>query len=243
MNVTIALSEEDVARIGNYVLLRLKNETLQVVQPAGPTTKINPKDGAEMCYVPAGTFLMGEDRHVVDLPAYWMYKHPVTVKQYRQFCTETGYEMPNTPEWGWKNNHPIVNVSWFDAKAYADWAGVQLPTEEQWEKAARGTDGRIYPWGNGWDASKCVCSVSKRRYSTKSVGIIPKGASPYGCLDMAGNVWEWCADWYDNSQRTRCLRGGSWYYGYTEYFRCAYRYCSGPYLRGDNCGFRCAKVA
>ena len=241
MNVTVELSEEDVARIGNYVLLRLKNETPQIVQSIPPTTRLNLKDGAEMCYVPAGTFLMGNDRRVVDVSPFWMYKHPVTVKQYRQFCTETGRDMPDPPNWGWKDDHPIVNVSWFDAKAYADWAGVQLPTESQWEKAARGTDGRVYPWGNEWDTSKCVCSVNEQRCSTESVGSKSEGASPYGCLDMSGNVWEWCAEWYGGNEEYRVLRGGSWFnYLYSYLLRAADRYYFSPDLWSIFLGFRCS---
>ena len=94
----------------------------------------------------------------------------------------------------------MVNVDWNDANAYAEWAGAALPTEAEWEKAARGTDGRIYPWGNDWDRTKCVNAV----HSTMPVGSIPAGASPYGCQDMAGNVWQWCADWYDDELLCEC---------------------------------------
>ncbi len=118
-----------------------------------------------MVRIPAGTFLMGSKagegsddehpQHTVDLTGYWIYRTDVTVAQYRKFCTATGREMPDAPDWGWQDDHPVVNVDWDDANAYADWAGAALPTEAQWEKAARGTDGRIYPWGNDWDATKC----------------------------------------------------------------------------------------
>ena len=167
---------------------------------------INPKDGAEMVWVPAGEFLMGstDDEGVRDerpqrkvyLDGYWMYKTEVTVAQYRKFCEATNREMPEAPEWGWKEDHPVVNVSWHDAVDYAKWAGASLPTEAQWEKAARGTDGRVFPWGNEWDAGACANSVSWSLKGTKPVGSCPAGASPYGCVDMAGNAWEWCADWY-----------------------------------------------
>jgi len=226
--------------------------------------RINPKDGAEMVYIPAGEFIMGsndradeeEPQRSVYLDGYWMYRHPVTVAQYRKFCSETRRKMPDPPSWGWKDDHPIVNVTWHDAKAYADWAGVQLPTEAQWEKAARGTDRRAYPWGNEFDASKAVCGVRRRsEKSTAPVGSIPSGASPYGCLDMAGNVWEWCADWYDEdyyrsapnrnptgpaSGSRRVLRGGSWGSNYSGNVRAALRDVCMPGGRYCGLGFRCS---
>jgi formylglycine-generating enzyme len=169
--------------------------------------RINPKDGAEMVWVPAGDFLMGskEDegatherpQRKVYLDGYWIYKYPVTVAQYRRFCLATDRSMPHPPGWGWKDVHPMVMVNWQDAADYAKWAGASLPTEAQWEKAARGTDGRTYPWGDTWDSSKCANSVNERLWNTRPVGSYPTGASPYGAMDMAGNVWEWCADWYD----------------------------------------------
>ena len=162
--------------------------------------------------------------------------------------------MPGAPSWGWKENHPIVNVSWEDAADYAKWAGGNLPTEAQWEKAARGTDGREYPWGNNWDTTKCVNSGS----STQSVGSLPAGVSIYGCMDMAGNVWEWCVDWYDvnyyksapsrnpsgpSTGDYRVLRGGGWYNYYSVYsVRCA---CRSDYYYPNNSysdiGFRVAR--
>ncbi len=247
-------------------------------------TKINPKDGAEMVLIPAGEFLMGTSeeqvaallkadpilpswiftsetpQHKVYLDAYHMYKTEVTVAQYRKFCTATNRKMPTEPNWKWQDTHPIVNVNWSDAKAYADWAGVALPTEAQWEKAARGTDGRIYPWGNDWDSAKCAVNWSNsgaknKTEGTHSVGSFPMGASPYGAMDMAGNAWEFCADWYGvnyyknapvknptgpatGAGETHVLRGGSWYPDKSTY-RGAFRGHGNP-DRGGNIGFRCA---
>ena len=228
---------------------------------------VNPKDGAEMVWVPAGEFLMGSTGDEVNwderpqrnvyLDGYWIYKTEVTVAQYRKFCEATNREMPEAPEWGWKEDHPVVDVSWQDAADYAEWAGASLPTEAQWEKAARGTDGRKFPWGNEWDGGRCANSVSGRLKGTKPVGSYPSGASPYGCLDMAGNVWEWCAGWYDEdyyrkapsnnppgpaSGSHRVLRGGSWYYAHDGYFRCARRCRYAPGRRYGSYGFRCSRT-
>ena len=237
-------------------------------------TWIRPKDGAVMVSVPAGSFTMGDDNgdddakpaHQVTLDGYWIDKNLVTVAMYQKFCTATGRKMPPEPnghlpdgtpyQWGWADHqdHPIVNVTWDDAKAYADWAGAQLPTEAQWEKAARGTDGRTYPWGNDWDTGKLWSSVDGQKHGTAPVGTFPEGASPYGALDMAGNVWEWCSDYYGKDyyknspaqnptgprySETRVLRGGSWYFYGEFFFRCSDRFSVDPSGRGSYDGFRC----
>ncbi len=203
-------------------------------------------NSVEMVYVPAGGFLMGspagkgdsdeQPQRRVFLDAYWIDKRPVTVGQYRTFCQATERKMPLAPDWGWQEDHPVVNVTWEEAAAYARWAGKRLPTEAEWEKAARGTDGREYPWGNQWDPRKC--SNRGNSHSTQPVGGYPAGASPYGALDMAGNVWEWCADWYGESSyrstparnptgptsgQHRVLRGGSWECDLPAAFRAARR--------------------
>jgi formylglycine-generating enzyme required for sulfatase activity len=252
---------------------------------------VNPKDGAALVWVPAGTFRMGsglredlrdaagrrdwremrdvvwsrlrgenEDSNeapsrAVYLDGYWIYKYEVTVVQYRRFCRATGRAMPEEPPWGWRDDHPIVNVTWDDAVAYAAWAGASLPTEAQWEKAARGTDGRVYPWGNVWDSRRFCNSVDGSAASPSFVGSFLAGASPYGAQDMAGNVWEWCADWYDGEYyrhaprrnptgpatgTTRVLRGGSWYFVVPRYFRAAFRFRFNPLDRYYGVGFRCA---
>jgi formylglycine-generating enzyme required for sulfatase activity len=179
----------------------------------------------------------------------------VTNAQFEQFVKATGYNAGD----GWrkyytkgKEKHPVVNVSWNDAEAYCKWAGKRLPTEAEWEKAARGNDGRIWPWGNAWDKSKCNSYYGGPR-TTTPVGSYPAGASPYGVMDMAGNVLEWCADWYDKNYYTsapdrnpqgpssgiqRVLRGGSWVSGNPYDLRAADRGRNNPEARFDYYGFR-----
>jgi len=225
---------------------------------ANAVSKVNPKDGSVMITIPAGKFIMGSNdgspnekpAHKVYLDSYQIGKYEVTVAQYRKFCKATGREMPTAPYWGWKDNHPVVNATWFDAAAYCKWAGGRLPTEAEWEKAARGTDGRRYPWGNTWDKNKCA-NRELGLSSTAPVGSYPAGASPYGCMDMVGNAWEWCQDWFksypgnsnpvDDTNRFRVLRGGGWSLDDSSIDRCAYREGYGPGHYNVDCGFRLAR--
>jgi formylglycine-generating enzyme required for sulfatase activity len=192
-----------------------------------------------------------------------MYKNPVTVAQFRKYDNANGNKYnwnEKKPSWGWLDNHPMVNVSWMEATAYATWAGVALPTEAQWEYAARGgLDGKNYPWGDDWDGSKCANSVEPNDlYGTKPVESY--AANGYGLYDMAGNVWQWCADFYDSgyyktaaargrdpkgpaSGTSRVLRGGSWYVGSEGVFRCAFRDYVVPDDWYNGSGFRCCAVA
>ena len=249
--------------------------------------RINEKDGAAMLWVPAGEFIRGStDQEIAEmlpgnpdyveaswsesekpqrrihLDGYWIYKYEVTVAQYRKFCHATGRSMP-TPDaldGAWKDSHPIESMTWQDAADYAQWAGCTLPTEAEWEKAARGTDGRIYPWGNKWDSSKCANSAKRELKESRPIGSYPSGASPYGVMDMAGNAIEWCSDWYDEDETyyancpadnppgpeggvSRILRGGSWdyYSAAPTTFRCAARGGAKPDkgTLGGSTGFRC----
>jgi len=219
--------------------------------------------GHPLVFVPAGEFSMGSNElaherpvHRVFLSAYWIDKFPVTNAQFAQFVQATSYQA----QWDWrsafqpgKERHPVVNVTWDDACAYGKWCGKRLPTEAQWEKAARGTDGRRYPWSNNWDGNKC--NVSGR--GTTPVGAYPEGASPYGCQDMAGNVSEWVADWYDPHYYAtspsedppgpatgdrRVLRGGS-FGGSSDGVRCAARYRGDLVYRYGFRGFRVVVVS
>lgn len=208
----------------------------------------NEKDGSILVRIPAGPFQMGDSDQpdnpprTVNLPEFWIGKNDVTNAQYRGFVTATGHQ--SAGDWQsyaqkWGDQAPVVNVSWNDAAAYCQWAGLRLPTEEEWEKAARGTDGRKYPWGNEWDASRCRNDAS----GASPVGSYPSGASPYGCLDMAGNVWQWTASLYDSSHDWRVLRGGSWYNYDAVYFRAACRNSNEPGTYYSTCGFRPARSA
>ena len=183
---------------------------------------------------------MGDDKHPVHVDEFYMDINLVTVGEYALFCQATERKMPTAPEWGWIYNHPMVNVSWYDAADYAKWIDKSLPTEEQWEKAARGTDGRKYPWGDTWDQELCWHYGNSPNGGTHPIGQLPKGASPYGCLDMVGNVWEWTDSWCDNDQECRVLHGGSWNHSTPRFMRCANRDIITPGYLGGDYGFRCA---
>lgn len=237
----------------------------------------------DMVFVPAGEFTMGENKrydwtfmlayniydgpeHAVYLDAFYMDKYEVTNEQYKKFVEETGYRRPSC----WNDarfnqpNQPVVGIGWDDAVAYAKWDGKRLPTEAEWEKAARGTDKRLWPWGNKFDKKKCNVWESEvtrmwesRTNATTIVGKYEDGKSPYGCYDMSGNVWEWCADYYDQNYYTvaplrnpkgpelglqRVIRGGSFLY-FGHYARCSARYRVPTYTQSPQIGFRCAKSA
>ncbi|MDE0314719.1 MAG: formylglycine-generating enzyme family protein [Candidatus Poribacteria bacterium] len=136
-------------------------------------------------------------------------------------------------------DHPVIGISWYEAAAYAKWVGKRLPTEAEWEKAARGTDARKYPWGNKFDFSKL--SYFPHHEKLSAVGSFPEGASPYGVMDMAGSVAEWCADNVD-SKDTKVVRGGGWD-ALRLQLRCTHRKKKPPVYRYYNTGFRCAKDA
>jgi len=214
-----------------------------------------------MVAVPAGEFLMGCDEEAdsecteddekpqrkVNVPAFRIDRTEVTVEAYRQCVNEKHCTLPDTKGRGscnWDRSgyekHPINCIDWNQAEAFCAWAGKRLPTDAEWEKAARGTDGRVYPWGNTWDITTGNVYESYDGYKdTAPVGSFPAGASPYGALDMAGNVWEWTADWFRNGE-TRSLRGGSWV-DLPRRARATRRLGTVPISRLDDVGFRCAR--
>jgi formylglycine-generating enzyme required for sulfatase activity len=229
--------------------------------------QISDKDGMQLLSVPAGEFPMGstdsdiqalpneKPQHTVYLDAFWIDQTEVTNAMYK-LCVQAGLcQAPSDTTYyadAQFGNYPVVYVSWNDAQAYCGWAGRQLPTEAQWEKAARGTDGRLYPWGEGIGCDKANYSGCNVKLSP--VGSYLSGASPYGVLEMAGNVWEWVADWFGenyyasspsnnpigpDSGQYRILRGGSCG-NEAQNIRAALRYRDRPDGPFVVYGFRCA---
>jgi formylglycine-generating enzyme required for sulfatase activity len=170
-----------------------------------------------MVYVPGGDCLMGSNDADADddgkpfrrvfVPSFYMDRTEVTNAEFKRF-------RPSHPYPKGEDNLPVTNVTYDDAAAYARWAGKRLPTEEEWEKAARGADGRRYPWGNQWDAKRVAARAKRKGCSrVQPVGSVSSGASPHGCLDMAGNAWEWVQGFYQGNRHQRILRGGAVGYG------------------------------
>ena len=224
-------------------------------------------DSFDLVKIPAGWFKMGDNFnegsiserpvHDVYLDTFYISKYEITFDQYDFFCEDTGRSKPlDNDGWG-RGERPVINVSWNDAKAFCDWLSdktgknIHLPTEAQWEKAARGTDQRRYPWGNSAPNSN-LANYYSNVGKTVPVGSYPAGASPYGLHDMAGNVWELCQDWYDSSYYStspsrnpkgpssgsiRVRRGGNWIFD-ARYLRSACRLGIYPHIKKNDIGFR-----
>ena len=192
-------------------------------------------------HIPASEFLMGDEQRTIRVDTFRIDKYPVTNAQYKRFVEATDHPPPG--HWGGgtypagKALHPVVYVSWDDAVAYAEWAGKRLPTEEEWEKAARGTAGREYPWGD-WEEGRCNTGETGIRDTTPVGQYSPGGDSPYGCADMAGNVWEWTLSLYEPGKPYRVVRGGSWFND-QENARCGARDWLGENHSYSSRGFRC----
>lgn len=244
---------------------------------------VNEKDGSILVLVPEGEFTAGGSGPwtggvtiPIRLPAFWLAVHPVTNRQYHRFVRETGHRPPSpvykTDTWprDWlrgneyvkeRADYPVVDVDWHDAIAYCDWAGLRLPTELEWEKGAKGPRLRDYPWGSSWDPTMCRNPSNRGKETTTSVWAYPEGRSFWGCYQMAGNVWEWCADGHEegyyarlkalggetnavptDSGERRVMRGGSWHDDLPEQFLCAYPCLCEPTRREPKIGFRVART-
>jgi serine/threonine-protein kinase len=222
-----------------------------------------------MVQVAAGSYTIGSEAsdadeyskpaHIVTVKAFLIDKTEVTNAQYKEFVDKTGHRTPlhwaggTYPEGA--AQLPVVNVSWSDAAAFAKWAGKRLPTEAEWEVAARGTDGRLYSWGSNWDSS--AANVDQKSGELKPVGSYPASASPCGADDMIGNVWEWTASDYDpypgstaqwpkdeagkERRPIKIIRGGAFSTG--SKVNATWRGFYEPEKPGDRLGFRCAKDA
>lgn len=241
----------------------------------GGKTRIRQADGAIEVFVPAGEFVMGAStsdswaeehefpQHAVTLDAFWFDQHEVTNGQYA-LCVATGAcveplnftSLTRNEYYGDKRfeNYPVLYVEWDQASVYCRWVGGSLPTEAQWEKAARGTDGRVYPWGNQLP-SEGLMDLTQVDADTTEVCSFPDGNSPYGVCDMAGNVWEWVNDWYDaeyyrssptmdpqgpESGDHKVIRGGSWFLG-PGFVWSSMRGGGDPHHGGYSLGFRCVR--
>ncbi len=235
---------------------------------------------ADRIEIPEGPFLCGDPPRRVALRAFRIDRHPVTVERYARFVDAGGYKERkwwSRAGWLWRTgegvtvprfwgeaewasylvpNHPVVGVSVYEAEAFAAFIGARLPTEAEWEKACRGTDGRLYPWGDTWrEGASGERGVGPR--STVPIGTYPEGKSPYGLYDMLGCVWQWCADAADDEaspsddnpfvdpddyadDNDRVTRGGGWN-NLRWSISCTSRNAYPPTARFSNLGFRCAE--
>jgi formylglycine-generating enzyme required for sulfatase activity len=243
----------------------------------------SPEPPAGMVLIPAGPFWMGSDardgvvgievgvdelpRHRVTLPAYYIDRYEVTNAQYARFIEATGSTYLPAP---WRErdalrqepNHPVSDTDWYDADTYCRWAGKRLPTEAEWEKAARGPDGSAYPWGGVFSPDHANTLEAGLGWS-RPVGSYPEGVSTYGVEDLIGNVWEWTSSWYEPypgstlmrsafGQTNRVLRGGSWGVPVQPFGRATHRHAPELFAINDrdtdwhtgyDVGFRCAQDA
>jgi len=224
----VRLAPPDAERAAHYRLEPLGKN------PQGYETYRRGSDGVVVVQIPAGEFLMGNHQtertpfeHPVHVSEFLMDETGVTWGQFKVFAEASGVPLPlHNPYWGVLDDHPMIYVTWEEARSYCSWAGGRLPTEAEREKGARGTDERKYPWGDeAPDPERAVFRRSWGKEATSAVGAHPAGASPYGLQDMGGNVWEWCADWYDGDYyessphrdpkgppmgNAHVVRGGSW---------------------------------
>ncbi len=197
-----------------------------------------------MVLVPEGEFISGADGERKPLDPFYIDIYPVTNADYAKFIDNTGYRAPKF----WSEQRlkdpraPVVGVSWYDADKYATWAGKSLPTSDQWEKAARGFEGRIYPWGNEIDENHANYGHVDGVDLVTPVDRYPENRSVFGVCDLAGNVWEWTRDWDRIEIDMKVIRGGSWA-DPPVFLRCDRHLYANPKDKFDNIGFRCVRPA
>jgi serine/threonine-protein kinase len=222
-----ARAEKDLSGSGTAVA---QKETIAVVEG--------------MVLVPGGPFLAGEDKRESDVESFYIDIFPITNADYRKFMEATGYRPPKF----WAEDRlkddkaPVVGVSWYDADKYATWAGKQLPSASQWEKAARGLEGRVYPWGNEIDESKANYGHVDGTDEVTPVDRYEENRSVFGVRDLAGNVWEWTRDWDRIEIDMKMIMGGSWC-DPAPFLRCDRHLYANPKDKYDNIGFRCIRPA
>lgn len=232
-NITVPVAKGPISQNEKEMIPAVQSSIAQLtiwtkVDTASSIERINPIDGAVMIYIPAGPFILGANslrddngilitdpreflhpQRTVNIPGYWISKYEVTQGQFKQFMrTKSEEHVARINKVmamrGETDQHPCIYIWWDGADEYAKWAGGTLPTEAQWEKAARGTDGRLYPWGNDWDTKKCVYQTR-----TRAVGSVPADCSPFGCMDMCGNAAEWCWGQFEkNDDVPAVIHGG-----------------------------------
>jgi len=271
----VPIREKQKEKIANAITFPTEKKEERASEPEAGSikkVKINKKLELEFVYIPSGNFLMGADeddkeakedekpQRQVFLSGYWIGKYPDTFQQYSLFCKETKNPFQVSENFPNQESSPIFNINWFEAVEFCKWISqisnekIQLPSEAQWEKAARGKDGRKYPWGETKTINQSLLN-NKEYYP---VGKYKENQSPYGCYDMVGNVWEWVNDWYDDkyySQKnntsnpigpkngtSKVLKGGSWDY-LGKNMRCSYRGKNYPNVNYYLNGFRCMMIA
>jgi len=218
--------QSEIDRLKSSIALKESEQQTLLAQPPKPPLQVQrvpselarmilTREECVMVLVPAGQFLFGAEQSLCALPAFYIDRYPVTNGEYQRFLEATGRPVPgHWPDGALppgKERHPVVNIIYSEALSYAQWAGKQLPTEQEWEKAARGTDGRLWPWGHRFDEQLCN-SVWRQTYEqrgTTAIGVFsPQGDSPYGVSDI-DHIWEWTSSWFEYGQY-KVVRGGPW---------------------------------